>query len=273
MINTLWHLSQASILGLVQGLTEFMPISSSGHLVIVRDLLKLDDQGIFFDAMLHLATLLAVLIYFWKDWVGMSGITQQSSSSKTVLTANRRLFGLILLATIPGLIVGYLGDNWIESRLRFGWTIAVLMIGLGIAYLLFERLFKIVKSSKQLTSWSALSIGVAQCLAVVPGISRSGVTMLGGMYAGLNREMAVKLSFLLVAPITAVAGSYGLYKAITNQIIDQDYLFLLTAFVVALISGLVVIHWLLKFFQRHSLRGFAYYLLIAGIGLLVYWLV
>lgn len=273
MTETLWHLGQAVILGLTQGLTEFMPVSSSGHLIIARNLLKLDDLGIYFDATIHLATLLALLIYFWRDWLGMIGVKMHSTSSKTTFKANRGLLWLIFIATIPGLIVGYLGNNWVNNQLRSVLMVAILMILVGASYLLFERLMKIGKSSKPLTFWSALSIGVAQALAVVPGVSRSGITMLSGMYLGLNREMAVRFSFLLAAPITAAAGGYSLYKAISEKTIGQDYLFLLMAFVAALISGFVVIHWLLKFFQNHTLNGFAYYLILAGTGLLIYWMI
>ena len=270
MQQTIWHLGQAAILGLVQGITEFLPISSSGHLIIARDFLRLPDPGNFFDAVLHLATLLAILIYFRKDWWQMIFPKKSKKETKNILLSNRRLLGLILIATIPGLIMGYLGNHWIEGHWRSLLSVASLMVIMGIVYWLFERLIKLPKVSKSLTSWDALSIGFTQAVAVIPGISRSGMTLLGGMYVGLTREVAAKFSFLLAAPVIAAAGSYGLYSAWAEKSIGKDYWFWLVACLMSVASGLLVIRWLLKFYQKYSLSGFAYYLVVAGAGLVIY---
>lgn len=265
-----WHLGQAGILGLVQGLTEFIPVSSSGHLIIARELLGLNDLGIFFDAVLHLATFLAILIYFRRDWWQMLTVSLAKKEGKTPLVADRRLLWLILIATIPGLLVGYFGNNWIENNFRSSLSAAVLMMAIGLVYLAFEYWSKLPKTSRMLNNFDAIGIGLAQAIAVIPGISRSGMTMLGGRYVGLNREAAAKFSFMLAAPVVAAAGGYGLLQAIKDNLISSDYLFWLMAFVVSLVSGLLVIGWLLKFFQKHSLNWFAYYLLAVGTGVIVY---
>lgn len=269
--GSLWHLGQAGILGLVQGLTEFIPISSSGHLIIAREFLRMEDPGNFFDAILHLATLLAVLIYFRREWWQMLTVARHKGGTKNVLAADRRLGRLILLATIPGLVTGYLGNGWIAHNFRSLLPVAILMVGMGIIYLLIERKLKPPKQSRPLTNFSALNIGLAQAIAIIPGISRSGATMLGGRYMGLTRENAARFSFMMAAPVIAVAGGYGLYQAIAGGMIGNDYWFWLTSFVFSAISGLLVIRWLLKFFQKHSLDNFAYYLIVVGSGLIIYY--
>ncbi len=270
MQQTIWHLGQAAILGIVQGVTEFLPVSSSGHLIIVREFLRLPDAGNGFDAILHLATLAATLIYFRQDWWKMLAGAKTKKDTATGPVPNRRLLGLILVATIPGLIVGYFGNHWVENNFRSLLSVAILLIALGIVYLVFERFIKLPKKSKELTSWDALSVGLTQAITVIPGVSRSGATLLGGMYVGLTREAAARLSFLLATPIIAAAGGYGLYQDIVSHSFSKDYLFLVVAFMLSLVSGLAVIRWLLKFYQKHSLHVFAYYLLIVGTGLIVY---
>jgi len=265
-----WHLGQAAIMGLVQGITEFLPISSTGHLIIAGQLLRLPDAGNLFDATLHLATLAAVLIYFRKDWWMMVIVPSSSKTKASSLAPNRRLLGWLALATIPGLVMGYFGNVWIEQHWRSLLSVGAVMIIMGVVYLLFERLVQIKKTGKLLTYWDALSIGLAQALAVIPGVSRSGATLLSGVYVGLTRAESARFSFLLSAPIIAAAGGYGLYKSLADKAVIQDYWFWLVAFVVALLSGMLAINWLLKFYQKHSLKWFAIYLLVAGAGLIVY---
>jgi len=196
MQQTIWHLGQAAILGIVQGVTEFLPVSSSGHLIIVREFLRLPDAGNGFDAILHLATLAATLIYFRQDWWKMLAGAKTKKDTATGPVPNRRLLGLILVATIPGLIVGYFGNHWVENNFRSLLSVAILLIALGIVYLVFERFIKLPKKSKELTSWDALSVGLTQAITVIPGVSRSGATLLGGMYVGLTREAAARLRVL-----------------------------------------------------------------------------
>ncbi len=267
----LWHLIQAGILGLVQGVTEFLPISSSGHLIIVREFLHIDDPGNFFDAVLHLATMMAILVYFRGDWWRILTLTRAKKETKTGLPTDRRLLGLIVLATLPALLAGYLGNAWIGSHWRSLLTVAALLVVTGTGYLLFESLVKPLKNSQPLTGWGALGIGLTQALAILPGISRSGATLLGGMYAGLTREAAARFSFLLAAPVVATAGGYGLYQTIIHHTITRDYWFWVVAFIVSWLSGMLVIRWLLKFYQKYSLKSFAYYVIVMGLGLIIYY--
>ncbi|MBU1092788.1 undecaprenyl-diphosphate phosphatase [Patescibacteria group bacterium] len=270
MNPSIWHLMQAGILGLVQGLTEFIPVSSSGHLVIARELMKIEDPGNFFDAILHLATLLAILIFFFKDWRQMLIINKDKPASKNDLPVDRKLLGLIIVATIPALAIGYFAQGWIENNFRSLVVVAILLIAMGAGFIVSGYLLKPAKYNRNLSFWDAINIGLAQAVALLPGFSRSGSTMLTGMYVGLTRESAVKFSFLLAAPAMFVAGGYSLYQAIKNQAIMQDYWYLIIAFVTAFLSGWLVIGWLLKFFQKHSLDVFGVYSIIAGIALLVY---
>lgn len=270
MNPTIWHLVQAGILGLVQGLTEFIPVSSSGHLVIARELMKIEDPGNFFDAILHLATLLAILIYFLKEWWQMLIVAKDKPADKKDLPIDRKLLGLIIVSTIPALAIGYFAQNWIGNNFRSLAVVASLLILLGLGFIASGYWLKAPKQNRSLTFWDAINIGLAQTVALLPGISRSGTTMLAGMYVGLTRESAVRFSFLMAAPAMLVAGSYSMYQAIKEQAIMQDYWYLIIAFVTAFLSGWLVIGWLLKYFQKHSFDVFGVYAVILGILLLVY---
>ena len=266
----IWHLVQAGILGLVQGLTEFIPVSSSGHLVVARELMRIEDPGNFFDAVLHLATLFAILIYFRREWWQMLVTAKDKIAPKTHLAIDRRLLWLIIVATIPALAVGYFMQGWIENNFRSLVTVAILLIIMGAGFILSETWLRVPKQNRNLSFWDALSVGLAQTIALLPGISRSGSTMLAGMYVGLTRASAVRFSFLMAAPAIAVAGGYGVYQSIRDQAIVQDYLYLIIAFVVSFLSGWLAIRWLLQFFQKHSLYVFGIYSIIAGVVALVY---
>lgn len=260
----------AIVLGLVQGLTEFIPVSSSGHLVVIRELFGWADQGDFFDAVLHLATLLAVVIYFWRDWAGMFGAIFNRSSRK-IQREHRRLAGLILVATIPAVAIGPWIEPWVGAHFRSIWPVALIMILAGVTFWLVERFIIARGSLSALTLPRALGIGLAQALTMVHGMSRSGMTISAGLYMGLARESAARFSFLMAAPIVALAGGYSLYHAIREGLLNWgDYQFWLVAFGVSLVSGLIAIRFLMAFLRRHSLNLFAYYMVIVGTGLLVW---
>ncbi|MFA5270157.1 MAG: undecaprenyl-diphosphatase UppP [Patescibacteria group bacterium] len=258
----------AAILGLIQGLTEFIPISSSGHLVIVRELMGWADQGNFFDAILHLATLAAILIYFWRDWIGMFKALFSKTDSKDI-RPNRRLFWLIVVATIPALILGPWLEPWIGTHFRGLLPVAILMVISGIIFWLIDHRVKLKHDLSKLNSVRALGIGLAQALAMLPGVSRSGSTIVTGLYMELKRDAAAKFSFLMAAPIIALAGGYSLYQTISEGTINSsDYLFWLVAFGASLASGLLAIRFLMSFLKKYSLDIFTYYLVIVGLGLI-----
>ena len=187
---------QAVILGLVQGLGEFLPISSSAHLVLVPWLFKWNDPGLTFDIALHIGTLIAVAIYFWKDWLKLitKGLTD-------VRSTEGRLFWYLVAATIPGAVVGFLLEKKAETIFREPILIATMLILLGVLlYWADRRGVKNIEMNR-ITFRTSLFIGLSQALAIIPGVSRSGITMTMGLLMGLTREGAARFSFLLAVPI------------------------------------------------------------------------
>ncbi|KKW25841.1 MAG: Undecaprenyl-diphosphatase [candidate division Kazan bacterium GW2011_GWC1_52_13] len=263
---------QAAILGLVQGITEFVPISSSGHLVVVRQVFNWADQGLAFDAVLHLATLAAVLFYFRHDWLKMVEAVVTKKQTYELRQA-RKLAGLIAVTTIPAIGAGLLFAGTIESTVRHLHDIAILMVGVGLLFFVAERYTHPRRDVSKLNFFDGLSIGLAQAVAIVPGISRSGATIITGMYHGLSRESAARYSFLAAGPIIALAGFYSLWQLFRGGISDGLGLELAIGFVVSFSSGLLAIHWLLKFLNKHPLNIFAWYRIVVGAGLLIFsWL-
>jgi len=263
---------QATVLGLIQGLTEFIPVSSSGHLVVVRQVFNWADQGLAFDAVLHLATLTAVLIYFRQDWLNI--VTAITTKKQTYeIRQSRKLAGLIAITTVPAIGAGLLLEGTIENTVRHFHDIAILMILVGLLFFVAERYTRPKRDIGKLNFFDALSIGLAQAVAMVPGISRSGATIITGMYHGLSREAAARYSFLAAGPIIAMAGFYSLLKILQGGVTSGLGLELAIGFGASFISGLLAIHWLLKFLNKHPLNVFAWYRIAVGIGLLIFsWL-
>ena len=263
---------QALVLGLVQGVTEFIPVSSSGHLVLVRQLLGWPDQGLAFDAVLHLATLTAVVIYFWREWRSMAIAVTTQKQTYEVRQA-RKLVGLIAVTTVPAIGVGLIAADWVGATVRHVPQIAALMLVTAVFMWIVEVIARPRREIAKLNFWDSLSIGLAQAVAILPGISRSGATILTGMYHGLSREAAARYSFLAAGPVVALAGGYSLWQLSYDLSGTNDWLRFLIGFGASLVSGLLVIHWLLKFLNRHRLNIFAWYLILAGSGLLIFdWL-
>ncbi len=236
----------AIVLGLVQGLTEFIPVSSSGHLILVREFLTIHGNDLAFDAILQLATILAVLVYFWKDLWG--------------LLYDWKKLKIIIIATIPAVVFGLLLEKYMETVFRNVLLVAI-MLAVGSFIMLLSEYFS--TKDKTLTLKNGFIIGLFQCLALIPGMSRSGMTISGGLFTGLNREEATRFSFLLSFPI--ILGS-GLKKLLDFPHIDAG---LSIAFVVSFIVGLGAIHFLIKFLKNHSLRLFAWYRIILAITIVV----
>ena len=267
---------QALILGIVQGLTEFIPVSSSAHLIIVPWLLGWNDPiltSLPFDMALHLGTLVAVLTYFAEDWIrliraGIASIAERKIGDDT----DRRLAWFILMACIPGGIAGVLFEGKINDWFHTPGTpvrpeamliMAVIIIALGGLLLFAERLARHVRTLQQLTLRDALFIGLAQAFAVFPGVSRSGSTITAGLGLGLKREAAARFSFLLSAPIIAGAGAKSLieiYANLQSGVLSQNELSLFPIGVLAAgISGYLTIRFLMRFLQNHSANVFVYY--------------
>ena len=269
--------AQAIIMGIVQGLTEFLPVSSSGHLIIVPYLAGWSDPfitSLAFSVMLHIGTLAALLVYFRSDWLrlipaGLATIRDRSFDSDP----DRRLAWLIAVATIPALNLGVLLNDLVERRFReVGLVALMLVVGGGILWLA-ERQGSRRLLAVDLTFAKALAIGGAQAVALVPGISRSGISISAGLFAGLDRESAARFSFLMATPITAAAAAYETYKVVTGETgLVVQLAPLIGGMVAALISGFVAIAVLLRFLRSRSTDVFVVYRVILAAVVLVTWL-
>ncbi len=252
------------VLAAIQGLTEFLPVSSSGHLVVARVLFGISDaDGNAFDAFLHLGTLVAVLIYFRSIWWALACalvIRNQDGEQQ------RRLSVQLAVATLPAALVGFMWREVFETYFRVPQAVA-LGFGLSaVALLVADISFKHFKSVRDMTVYDALLVGVAQLIALVPGVSRSGMTIAAGLWRGLSRRDAATFSFLLSAPIIAAAGLSSFGLLLTNGAFS--YRELVVGFTVSLVAGLFAIHGLLKLLEQTSFLPFVVYLLaVAGVVL------
>ncbi len=247
---------EAFLLGVLQGITEFLPISSSGHLVLAEKLFQIEGGGLTFDVFLHLGTLLAVLIYFWRDWQRMLHPGQGPW--------HRKLLFYLILATIPGALAGFLLEDLVTTHFRTPERVAFQLAIMSLPLVLAEILSRKDRTLEEMKLSQAFLIGCAQGLAVIPGTSRSGITMATGLLLGFNREAAARFSFLLSAPIIAGAGCYEALEAFkSGNTLDLPFI---TGFLAAFGSGFLVIAWLLRFLRTHSFYPFVIYrLLLAAI--------
>lgn len=246
-------------LGVVQGITEFLPVSSSGHLIIFRELFGIDDGfGLAFDALLHLATLLAVLIYFRRDVFRMCKRCEDHMSGEGIIASNRILWWAIVLGTLPAVMLGYTYQSEIELYFRSSTFVAWMLIVGSLLFILAELVHERIKP-KNLTVPKGFLAGCFQALALLPGMSRSGATISGGLLAGLNREAAVRFSFLLAIPVIAGGGLLKLYELVSVGGWETiDFPTVLSAFT-AFIVGLFAIHFLMYYLRKHTLTLFVVY--------------
>lgn len=251
-------LGEVVVLGLTQGLTEFLPVSSSGHLLAVRLLFGISDMdGTAFDAFLHLGTLCAVLLFFWRVWWGiLRGLVVRDDEGRD----KKALLLKLVVATVPGAAVGFLFKDVIESVFRTPFFLAMALLVTALALWLADVLTKRVKEFDRADLKDAWYIGLAQVLALVPGVSRSGMTIAAGRWRGLSRKQATKFSFLMSAPIIAGAGlaSVGSLLEAGDFPLSQ----LVAGFVMAFVSGLAAIYLLLKVVERISFLPFVVYLVL-----------
>jgi undecaprenyl-diphosphatase len=253
------------LLGLVQGLTEFLPISSSGHLIIARyfaNLQTIDPLAV--DAILQLGTIIAVYIYFFPElW----------QIARDFFQGRRTMGWAIILGTIPALIVGVIAEQYIDY-LRTPLIVAIVLIIGAVLFLLVEYWASRVAEHKKKAIASiklsqATTIGIAQCLAFVPGFSRSGSTIMGGMLTGFSREAAARFSFYLSLPIITVSGLKQLYDVLKEGVPEQAVLNLSIGTIVSFCVGLACIHFLLSYLKGHSLALFAWYRIVLGVVVLL----
>jgi undecaprenyl-diphosphatase len=249
-------LLEAIVLGVVQGLTEFLPISSSGHLILVPWLLGWPDPGKVFDVALHFGTLVALLGYYWRTWVDL------------LLHDHRRL-GLILLGSVPGGVVGLVGSTYIEEHFGRPEQIGVALIVFGVLLYLIDHFRRKTRDNDDFGWRDALLIGTAQALALFPGVSRSGITITTALALGFRREDAATFSFLLATPITGGAVLWAARKLLQSGIAPDERLPFLAGVLVSGIVGALAIHVLLRFVRSHSYTSFVVYRVIVGVAVLV----
>jgi len=259
-------LLQAIVLGIVQGLTEFLPVSSSAHLALIPWAFGWQDPGLAFDVSLHLGTLLAVLWFFSDEWIRLIRSAWSIVTTRRLDTPEKRRVVFLIIATIPGAIAGLLLEKYAESYFRSPTLIAVVLIALGLILWLVDKVAPQVRSMDDMTWGQALALGVAQCFALVPGVSRSGSTITAGRGLGFNRESAAVFSFLMSMPITAGAALKEVPKALHQHGLSAE---LLVGVLASALSGWLAITVLLRYVSRHSYGVFAAYRVLLGIAVLI----
>lgn len=258
---------QSIILGVIQGITEFLPISSSGHLILIPKLFGWEDAGLSFTIALHWGTLFGVVGYFYKDWLlifKLALFKNRVKSEETIASMdafNKNILFFLIIATLPGAIAGYLLEDSAETIFRNPILVAITLITAG-TFLYFTDLFgKKNKNTRHITLKTALLVGIAQAMAIIPGISRSGITISMALLLGLNRKDAARFSFLLATPIILGAGIIKISDILDTSI---DIIFI-TGFFASAIAGFLSIKWLLKYIQTKSYFIFVIYRIILGI--------
>ena len=292
------NILQAIILGIVQGATEFIPVSSSAHLVLVPWLLRWPDPGLAFDTVLHLGTLLAIVAVFWRDLMALAAAWLRSitallgfvvrtpskrggvpaslrRSNSEALTRSlsgspeARLAWWIILGTIPAALMGVLWEDRFEALFHSPIRVAALLLVTGVWLVLAERLVRKDGQAEDLQWWQALLVGLAQGCAIAPGISRSGATIGAGLLLGLRREAATRFSFLLATPIILGTGLLQIKKLLESGGLSANLAGLALGFLAAFVTGYACIRFLLGYVRNCGLSVFAVYCWLAGLGAVV----
>jgi len=255
--------------GIIQGITEFLPVSSSGHLIIFHEIFKLPvENEMAFDVALHFATLLAVIFFFRKDLFQLIKSWLRSLAGKK--DEYSKISWFIILGTIPAAIVGWFFDDTIENFLRSPFVVIIMLVIIGAFFIIFEKISKFKKDITDMSWKDSVVIGLAQAVALIPGTSRSGITIIAGIGSGLKREAALRFSFLLSIPIIFGAVIKKTPQIISDNLSVNDYSILLIAFLSAFVSGILAIKYFLLFSRKHSLNVFAVYRFVLAGVLLVY---
>ena len=267
------NLLNAIFLGFLQGATEFLPISSSGHLVIAEHFLGIKDAGLPFDVSLHMGTLFAILVYFRQDFLSMGKSLVTRSKNDKVALFHRRMSGFICVACLPAVISALMFGHAAETFLRDPLVVAGTLSGAGLLLLLSEKRGSRTREFHSISLTDAILIGLSQAFAIIPGVSRSGITMTAGLFRGLDRQAVARFSFLLSAPIIFGAGVYNIPAIIGQGLKPDTFPFYLAGFVSAAVSGYLFITFLLKFIRTRSFKVFAYYRFVVSAAVLLFmWL-
>jgi undecaprenyl-diphosphatase len=258
--------SQIIILAIVQGLTEFLPVSSSAHLILVPMLVQWPDQGLVFDVAVHVGSLIAVLIYFRIEVIDMLVAWTRSLVGAGV-TSNSRLGWWVILSTVPAVIVGFLCKDFIESDLRSPWVIAITTIVFGLLLWFADTRKLKQRSEYELKLPDVVTIGLFQAIALIPGTSRSGITMTAGLLLGMTRQAAARFSFLLSIPLILASGVLQT-TALTQSVQAIDWFALSLAIILSAISAGLCIHLFLRLIEKVGMMPFVIYRLLLGVVLI-----
>jgi len=269
---------QAVVLAIVQAVTEFLPISSTAHLALVPWLLRhhgWQDPGLEFDVALHLGTLLAVLAYFWRLWVrvvfaglGLAPPVAPAAGIPDEAVADRRLLWLLALGTIPAGLAGLALEKYVKSALRSPFVMAAGLIVVALVMAYGERIARLTRGLKDLRLGDSLLVGCAQAVAVIPGVSRSGITITAALVRDYRRDSAARFSFLLATPVVAGAAAVEGWHLLRHGIPADMRLPFLAGVLVAAVAGYAVIEFLIRYLQTRTLKIFIYYRLVFGLIIL-----
>ena len=271
----MFELFKALLLGAVQGITEFLPVSSTGHLILLEKLLHVsqDKYGLTFDAALHLGTLIAVLWFFKDTWFKLLKSLLTMIKKQKITTADERLVTFLVIGTIPAMILGLLLEKKVETAFRSPVLVAIMLIIFSFVLLYVEKVGRKYKTTDAISTIDSLIIGTAQGIALIPGVSRSGITIAAGMWRGMKREEATRFAFLLSAPIIAGAGGLQLLHVIKlikmHTLVGNDVLFFVVGIISSTFFGYVTIKYFIQFVSKNSLKPFIVYRIVLGIAVLV----
>jgi len=263
---------QAMIFGALQGLTEFLPISSTAHLILLPWAVGWPDPGLSFDVALHLGTLIALLIYFRTEWIALIGSALGILRGRTQ-TPDARMAMQIIVATIPGAIAGALFEHKVEDALRAPQVIAIMLIALALVLAVAELMGQRKKGLGEISWTDAITVGVAQALAIVPGVSRSGITITAGLFRNFNRETAARFSFYLSTPIIAGAVAKKSLDVIKAGTTIEQLMPFIVGILASAIVGYLAIAFMMRYLQTRTTYLFIYYRIALGIAVfLAIWL-
>ena len=257
---------QSAILAIVQGITEFLPVSSTAHLVLIPWLLGWPDPGLTFSVAVHGGTLIAVLTYFWRDWVDLlkAGFRLGDPSSKEI-RENRNLLFYLAVATLPGGLAGFFFESFVQKDFRHHLVISGALIIIALVMWQADRLYSPKKNLGGVSFWNALIIGLAQSTAIIPGVSRSGATISAGLFLNMSREASARFSFLLSAPIIGGA-ALKTGMNVWNEGLPQEILWsFAVGIIVSAIVGYLIIFWFLKYLRQKTFKIFVVYRIALGV--------
>ncbi len=255
-------LFNAIFLGIVEGLTEFLPVSSTGHLILFGDVLGFNtNTSKVFDVVIQLGAILAIVVLYWRVFISVLANWRMKQAQHFMRN--------VILAFLPAMVIGAFAHDAIKQYLFNSWTVAMAMVIGGVAILVIERKKPLatITGTEQMSIRTALTIGFFQCIAMVPGVSRSGATIMGALLCGVERKAAAEFSFFLAIPTMFAATLYDLYKS-RHELTSNGMSDIAVGFVVSFIVALIVVRWLVKFIQTHGFQVFAYYRIAVGIVIL-----